>query len=371
MEVANLLVRISADGKQLSSGLKDAASKLKGLYGLIGGSAAVAYTKTLMSMAEGYDDLHKKTGLSTETLQRWRSALSKGGADLETAITATQFLQKAMVEASEGNEDMIKSFGTLGVSLADIRGKSYDKIFEQIAGAIETMPNTANVTAAALKTLGKGAGEMFAAFREGFLDNAAKARVFSEEFILLSKRYEELSHKMGKRGNMLWAQGTTAVYDMTKPFQDLFAFGAISAANARQALFDMFKVGPTGALKSFIKAEAATSASIFGARVKEEQDLIEMVAELKRTNATKLTAEAGSAPLAPEAPNDPNWKPTITPYNAIPTSPLSSDAFTKVGLFTGARGDGMKAVQTQQLATLQGILRENQGMRIALTQEHY
>ena len=374
MEVANLLIRIGADGKNLSSGINKSIGSLKGLYGALAGGTAAAFSKALLDAASEYEDMHKKTGLAVETLQKWNSALKKGGATIDDAVIATTFLQKAIAAAADGGKEAEHAFSVLGVSMQDLKTKSYDQIFMQIAKAIEEMPNDSRVTAAALAVLGKGGQNLFAAFREGFQDNVNNARALRAEFVLLGKEMEESGKKM--KGWMKWA-GSEAIlggrtvglslWDQVKAIgKGVFAFTDTVVKGFAPQNWE--KSGGGGAGK---RAFWEAYQSVWNDRMWSEYQRQLKISELNQTYTKPVTPGEAPSQLAPEAPNDPNWKPTITPYNAIPTSPLSSDAFTKIGLFTGARGDGVKAIAQRQLEKTGEIVSEVRGLRVDLTVRDY
>lgn len=113
------------------------------------------------------DDLSKRTGITTDVLQAYSLAANQSGVGLETFGKAVQKLTINLGEAQAGNQNAIKSFADLGLSITDLANLSPEQAFNTVAAAIAKLPNPAQQAAAAVSLFGKSGIELVPIFQEG------------------------------------------------------------------------------------------------------------------------------------------------------------------------------------------------------------
>jgi hypothetical protein len=139
------------------------------------------------SAVASVDDLSKRTGVSTQTLQAYQFAAEQSGVSVETFGKGVQKLGINLGEAQTGNKGAIKSFADLGLSVQELSRLSPEAAFEAVAAAISQLPGPAQQAAAAVSLFGKSGAELVPVFAEGagFLE---QMRVEAERLgLVLSK----------------------------------------------------------------------------------------------------------------------------------------------------------------------------------------
>lgn len=115
----------------------------------------------------GLDDLSKRTGVATQSLQAYQFAAEQSGVSVETFGRSVQKLGINLGEAQTGNKAAAKSFADLGLSVDELVGLSPEAAFEAVAAAIARLPNPAQQAAAAVSVFGKAGAELVPVFAEG------------------------------------------------------------------------------------------------------------------------------------------------------------------------------------------------------------
>lgn len=181
-------VRLSAiDGitavlRQISGATDDLKGRWGGLIGVLGAGGSVAYLASLVKQsvdaADRLNELKAITGVSVQTLSALQLAAANSGIDIERLAGGINKMQRAMIEARDGNVALATTFKALGV---DINGGTKEALYA-IAEAFETMPEGAQKTALAMQIFGKSGAELIP-----FLNNGAEGL----------REMEELAAKLG------------------------------------------------------------------------------------------------------------------------------------------------------------------------------
>lgn len=181
-------VRLSAiDGitavlRKISGATDDLKGRWGGLIGVLGAGGSVAYLTSLVKQsvdaADRLNELKAITGVSVQTLSALRLAAANSGIDIERLAGGINKMQRAMIEARDGNVALATTFKALGV---DINGGTKEALYA-IAEAFETMPEGAQKTALAMQIFGKSGAELIP-----FLNNGAEGL----------REMEELAAKLG------------------------------------------------------------------------------------------------------------------------------------------------------------------------------
>lgn len=167
---------------------------------LITGARAAAqqftsFVKSAAASAGAVDDLSKRTGISTQTLQGYGLAASQSGVSTELMGKSLQKLTLMQGKAANGDKNAQKSFAAIGLSMQDLAGLSPEQTFEAVADAISKLPTVAQQSAAAVALFGKSGADLLPIFQEG-TGYLARMRKEAEELgIVLSK--EQMSGLAG------------------------------------------------------------------------------------------------------------------------------------------------------------------------------
>ena len=172
-----------AIGQALISGIRSTAQQF------------TSFISAAASSAAAVDDLSKRTGISTQTLQGYGLAASQSGVSTELMGKSLQKLTVIQGKAQNGNKAAADAFSAIGLSMQDLAGLSPEKTFEAVADAISKLPTVAKQSAAAVALFGKSGADLLPIFQEG-TGYLAKMRREAEELgIVLSK--EQMSGLAG------------------------------------------------------------------------------------------------------------------------------------------------------------------------------
>ncbi|MBS3985611.1 MAG: hypothetical protein KGZ66_08385 [Selenomonadales bacterium] len=140
-------------GKKLAPVSGAAAAALTGLVGLTVKSAAAA---------DDFNTLAKQTGLTTDTLQRFRYASDLIDVPLETLTGSLTKLTRTMGAAQDGNKQAIATFERLGVAITDETGKLRDNeaVFHDVIAALGGVENETERNIMAMALMGKSAQDL-------------------------------------------------------------------------------------------------------------------------------------------------------------------------------------------------------------------
>lgn len=191
-----------------------AAAGMGGLAGAMGTLAPLLSVAGLGSMAKSaldagntMFDLAQKTGMSVESLARFKKAAATSDTDLETVAKASMKLSKGMLEAAEtGKGATSEALQAMGISATDAAGKlkSADEVMLEIATRFKAMPDGAEKTAMAMKLFGRSGAELVPLLNMGG-DAIDKLKVkmttaFAEKANQYSDKLATLSGKVGALG---------------------------------------------------------------------------------------------------------------------------------------------------------------------------
>lgn len=379
--IANLLIKINADGKGVSKGVNDAIKSLEKLQNFFVGGAVGFYLtsqiKEAMHAAEEaagkLADLHYQTGLSTTLLQQWEYALGQSGATVGDAADAFKHLQKSIYEAlyGENPDSKLGAFSKFGVTLKDLKTQRPEEIFLKIAAAIEKMGSSAVVTANALELMGRGGDKMFAAFRQGFADEAKKAPIMDPELV---QALDEHGDKKTKRQlvKRTWGGLLNWSYIQTKDLLGDFMEASIRGAaelvkgapgdrdnigfrweNAKQAYSDVYSRREEEFARKFKQAYGSggliSNINENSGYVEPADGMTELMNMLwyDEEFAAKFDKYFGVG-------KKPKEYDSRSGGSFIPPQ-VSSDSLARIGLFRGGGQDSAIAVLQQQVAELRKI----------------
>ena len=146
--------------KSARKGLNDFGSKAVkgaalGVAALAAGlaAAAVAGTRSTLSMVDDLGDVAKQTGVAVADMMKLQQAYKDGGRAAEMTGKDIAKMQKSIFGAASGGED---PFTAIGLSAKELLQLNPAAQFEQIGAAIMRIQNPAERTAKAMEIFGKG-----------------------------------------------------------------------------------------------------------------------------------------------------------------------------------------------------------------------
>ena len=283
--------------------LQSFGAKALAFGGAIAASGAVAalvsVTKSAIDAADALDELSQRTGVSTEDLSKLQFAANTLGVDNEKLTKGLIRLNAELASAATGNGDAAKRFESLGVSVVDADGKVRGAmdVFLDLADAINTLPEGAARTNAAIGIFGEKVGkDMVLALSEGseairaFGEELEKmGGVISSDFARSAGKFNEDLDRLRKYSEAAGvALGSELVPALTRFTEKILAFrdSGVGVAGWVGALFGQ---NPGDVLKSNrelfegISAEIdALEAKIARYREKNKQDDVDDLFALDR-----------------------------------------------------------------------------------------
>lgn len=182
MEIFKLFGSIFVDNEKANKSISETDSKAGGLAGKLktgiataakwGASitgAAVAGGAALFGMAnkatdtlDRVDKLSQKIGMSRQGFQEWDYILSQSGTDVEKLQMGFKTLVTQIDQADKGMGKGARNFEALGISVRKTNGelKTQEEVFNEVAVALQNMPNGAEKARIANELLGRSGSEL-------------------------------------------------------------------------------------------------------------------------------------------------------------------------------------------------------------------
>ena len=177
MDNAEVLVKFKGDDsdvKEKANGLGSTLSKAAKVGGAslaAIGTAATATTKALVSGAnataqygDAIDKNSQKVGLSTKAYQEWDYAMQISGTSMENCAVGLKTLTNKVDDLKNGSSSATETFDKLGISLADVEGKSREEVFSQVVSGLQNITDEAEKAAIANDLFGRSGQELLPMF---------------------------------------------------------------------------------------------------------------------------------------------------------------------------------------------------------------
>lgn len=165
--------------------------KLTTAYAAVLATAAAVTVSAVNAWADAADQLEEltmQTGLSAEGLQEMAFAAKLSGSSVEDVASATNKMQKALIE---GNT----VFERLGLSAEKLKAQSMDETFREVAERIRELGPGAQQSTAAMEAFGRGGAALLPTINAGLGEAAKKARelgiVLSQEDVKAAAAFKD------------------------------------------------------------------------------------------------------------------------------------------------------------------------------------
>ena len=256
-------VEISADRTALDRGLTAASARLRGWADsvkslgnslmLSGGALTGAFAFVTRGFAESGAELahmSQRTGIGVEDLSALAFAAKMTGTDMTTAEGAIRRMQKSIAGVADQAEGTSGKLEDIGLTAADVAGKTPIQQFETISQAIGRIQDPTQRAAAAMSVFGRS-GTMILPMIEdfarlnamakegGFIKSAAsvaEAKKLQESLILMEMSAAKLRTSIGSALAPAFADFATWVAKAVQPIREWIA-------EHKELVVWVFKVG--------------------------------------------------------------------------------------------------------------------------------
>jgi len=187
---------------KFGAGLQKAGAAIAGVLSV---GAIVALTKSAAAYGASLDDMSQRLGINVEKLQELAYAASLAGVSQEDFGKALEQMNKRLGEVKAGNTAASDSLGKLGLTLADIKGKTPDEVFKILAERISRVKDPMQQAALSAEFFSKTGAKLLPVLKEGAAGlnkYAEEARrlgfILSDETIAKAAKADDEFERIGK-----------------------------------------------------------------------------------------------------------------------------------------------------------------------------
>lgn len=122
------------------------------------GAVATALGLQAIATAESAIEIERQAaalGLSTDAYQEWRSTVGTFGTDAKDLADGFGQVAQVIGDATGGSKNAVATFKSLGIAVADLKGKSVEEVFYLIADGLERTTDSGDRLRAANVLLGE------------------------------------------------------------------------------------------------------------------------------------------------------------------------------------------------------------------------
>ena len=145
-----------------------------GKWGLAIGAGAAAAGGALLGVAsksadatDRIDKMSQKLGMSKQGFQEWDYILGQNGISIDSLGGGMKALTNLTDELSKGTKGAVDSFGRLGISYDDLKGKTQEEIFDITVQKLMEVEDTTQRAALANDLLGRSGAELAPLLNQG------------------------------------------------------------------------------------------------------------------------------------------------------------------------------------------------------------
>lgn len=148
----------TAERSRLGIGTMEAG--FAGLAGILGAGIAVGFAADFLDETSRVlielEHLNTTTGISVETLSGLRNVAQQAAVPFEALQVALVRMQRAQVEALEGQTTYTRAFHDLGISLAELKTLSPEQLFFKLATAMGSAQQSQVAVSSGIEIMGRG-----------------------------------------------------------------------------------------------------------------------------------------------------------------------------------------------------------------------
>ena len=203
---ADQITALQGKFKQVEGAAHKLTSRIGPLSGALGALAPVATVGGLAALVgktieagDALNDMAQKTGVSVESLAKFKKAAATSGTDIDAVANSLIKLDKGLFNIGGKGDKVGPALDRLGISAKDAAGnlKSADQVTLEIADKFKTMPDGVEKTATALDLFGKAGANMIPMLNEG---GAAIESLSVKMTTAFAKKADEYNDKLAILG---------------------------------------------------------------------------------------------------------------------------------------------------------------------------
>ncbi len=249
---SRMMSGLTSPFRMVSAGL----SRILSLRNMLFAGAGGMLVKSVIDFADVIDDAALKTGMTRASLQALNLQATVNKASFDAVTRSLAVMARNALTASEGENEMSRSFKALGVQLTDGDGKlrSMDELLGDIAQGFFSIESATERAGLAQRIFGRGGKEILVMLRQGRAGIQAYREELNRRGMKMSdeqiKQLAELKDKLATlklQGMSILAQvlgggaageGSSAVEEIMGKLAELAQSGALDemARNGAQAI---------------------------------------------------------------------------------------------------------------------------------------
>jgi len=157
--IGNLVVNLSAKTDKFRKGMAGAQQTVNRLAAATVALGAVA-TARLAAVGDLFDKMALRTGVSVEELSRFKFAAEQSGTSIQVMEKGLKTMSVLMLNSERGMSTAVDTMNDLGISAAQLAGKTQTARFGIFADAIGKIQDPARRTAQAVAVFGRAGAEL-------------------------------------------------------------------------------------------------------------------------------------------------------------------------------------------------------------------
>ena len=141
-------------GASLKPVLRDIGIMTAKVLGLAAALGTVLATVNAIKVSKLGKELYtnaQQAGFSAQGYQEWAYVLEKAGVEAQELREIMKTLTESQVDVIDGNEDMIKAYASLGMSIEEVKSMNQEELWSSTIKALQNVENTTERTAIAYK----------------------------------------------------------------------------------------------------------------------------------------------------------------------------------------------------------------------------
>ena len=190
--LGDLVVNLTANTSNFQKGMASASStvtKLGAAAAALGGIAVVR----LAQVGDMFDKMSKRTGIAVEELSRFKFAAEQSGSSIQSVENGLRKMANAIQDLERGGANVTQTMTDLGLSAADLTGKTQTEQFMTFAEALSGIEDPGRRAALTMDIFGKSGSELIPLLQEG----AGGFQALSDESDALGGTVTKLQAKLG------------------------------------------------------------------------------------------------------------------------------------------------------------------------------
>jgi hypothetical protein len=305
--------------KRIGVAFNFAKGVIAGAVGAFSIAGFANLVKGSIDAADHLNDLSQSTGVAVETLSGLDLAAQQSGTSLDSVAKAFGKLNVQIAAGASGNEEALRTFKALGLSMADLGRLTPEEVFSRVADKFEGWTDGANKAAIGNKLFGRAYQEIIPLLNQGG-DALRKSTEYALKYGAVTtdvaRQADEFNDTVAKLKFQSAAFGRTLAVELLPALQALSneflesqengnefkAFASdvagIIKGIATAAIAAVTEISALGNALGAIAAEAAAIATLDFARAREIERLATQDQDARFARSKKLIDAINNPPAA-------------------------------------------------------------------------